>query len=162
MTLDLHFAVVIGTVLLGFVPAHAEEFTPPSQTQPKPLANAYRGMVVCEKRQTALDILKAPIDLAIHDDQILYARPLFDPQGTRVLGSELGTGSVDSTGKIELTATWNVRGLVVKADYSGLLTSGGGTLTGTQTWQGPAGATGSRACHIALAAAPEIDRTVKK
>lgn len=137
-------------------PASAQDFSPQSQKQSQTFATAYRG-IVCEKRQAAADILRVPIDLAVHDNQVFYARPLFDPNGMRVLGSEIGTGSVDSNGKLHLTATWNFRGLVTQADYSGSLTPSGGTLTGTQSWRGPGdnSGSGSRACHIALVAASE-------
>lgn len=163
MKLHIFLAISLGAMLPDTGPASAQDFSPQSQKQSQTFATAYRGMIVCEKRQAAADILRVPIDLAIHDNQVFYARPLFDPNGMRVLGSEIGTGSVDSTGKLHLTATWNFRGLVTQADYSGSLTPSGGTLTGTQSWRGPGdnSGSGSRACHIALVAASESEHITK-
>jgi hypothetical protein len=119
---------------------------PPSQS----LANAYRGMLVCEKLPAAADVLHVPFDLAVRGNEVQFARPLFNLQGTRVLGSELGAGAVDPGGKVRVTSTWDVRGMTVHGDYSGTLTPNGGTLTGTQSWRGPEGGDHSRTCQVAL------------
>jgi hypothetical protein len=124
----------------------------PSSSTPA-VANAYRGTIVCERAPGAVDILRVPLDLAVRGDTIQFARPLFNPRGTRVLGSELGAGSIDGGGKAHLTSTWDVRGIVVHGDYSGTLTPHGGTLTGTQSWRLRDGDAHSRVCQIALAPA---------
>jgi hypothetical protein len=120
--------------------------------------NAYRGMFVCEQIPGAVDILHVPIDLAVRGDNVQFARPLFNLQGTRVLGSELGAGTIDTAGKLHITSEWYVRGIAVQGDYSGTLNSGGGTLSGTQSWRGPEGTARSRACHVALVPAPKATR----
>jgi hypothetical protein len=129
----------------------------PSGQSAKPIANAYRGMFVCERVPGAADILHVPIDVAIRGDNVQFARPLFNLQGTRVLGSELGNGSIDSTGKVHVTSTWRFRGIVVHGDYGGTLTPSGGSLSGTQTWRTSDGA-GSRTCQIALVPTPYAER----
>jgi hypothetical protein len=107
-------------------------------------------MLVCEKLPNATDILHVPIDLAVRGDQVQFARPLFNLDGTRVLGSELGAGSVDADGKVHVTSSWDVGGTPIKGDYSGMLTASSGTLSGTQSWRGPEGDARSRTCQVAL------------
>jgi len=66
------------------------------------LANAqsiegtYRGTLVCEKMPASPDILNAPLDVSVRGNSVLFARPLFNWNGTRVVGSELGTGNTDN------------------------------------------------------------------
>ena len=100
------------------------------------------------------DILHVPVDLVIHGDKVQYARPLFNLEGTRVTGSELGAGSYDTAGTVHVTSEWYVRGIAVRGDYSGTLTLSGGTLSGTQSWRGPEGDAHSRTCEVALVPAP--------
>ena len=66
------------------------------------LATAYGGMIVCEKAPGAADILRVPLDLVIRGDDVQFARPLFNLDGTQVLGSELGAGSADASGKTHI------------------------------------------------------------
>ena len=73
----------------------------------------------------------------------------------RVLGSELGTGTLDGDGKVRLAATWAFRGIEYRAEYNGTLGASGGTLSGTQYWRGGRGASGSRTCSIAVVPAPQ-------
>jgi hypothetical protein len=122
------------------------------------LEGAYRGMFVCEQVPGSVDILHVPLDVAVRGDNIQFARPLFNLQGTRVLGSELGSGTIESDGKMHLTSEWTYRGIAVSGDYSGVLTPTGGTLTGTQTWRGQGKVQGSRTCTAALVPAPKPER----
>lgn len=157
MRIRSHAAVLaLSAAALSFVAAHAE-------TQPQNrTVGAYRGTFVCEKSPGAADILHVPLDVAVHGDNVAFARPLFNPQGTRVLGSELGSGSLEPDGKVHLTSTWDVRGIVVRGDYSGTLDSNGGTLTGTQSWRDPAGEARSRTCQAALVPAPQAQQETMK
>jgi hypothetical protein len=133
----------------------------PTQSPPS-LANAYRGMFVCEKAPGAADILQAPLDVAVHGSEVQLARPVFNLRGTRVLGSELGDGSVDASGKVHVTSTWEFRGIAVHGDYSGTLTPSGGTLTGTQSWHAPNGEAHSRTCQAALVPAANAQHAAAK
>lgn len=114
------------------------------------VADAYRGMMVCEQAPGAADILHVPLDIAVRGSEVQFARPLFDLQGTRVLGSELGDGSIDASGAVHVTSTWEFRGIVLHGDYSGTLTAHDGILTGTQSWQPPQSEARSRTCHLAV------------
>ncbi len=115
----------------------------------------FRGVMVCEKMPYSPDILRVPLDLRIDDKAVQYARPIFNWNGARVLGSELGNGTLEADGKIRLAATWAIRGVDYRAEYNGTLTATGGTLSGTQSWRGGRGANGSRSCNIAVVPAPQ-------
>jgi hypothetical protein len=88
------------------------------------LEGAYRGMIVCEKIPIAADILHVPFDLIVHGTNAEFARPVFGLKGGRVIGSELGSGTVDADGKIHVTATRVFLGQTVQSEYSGTLHRG--------------------------------------
>ncbi len=75
----------------------------------------------CAKNCLPPRILHVPFDLAVRGNEVQFARPLFNLEGTRVLGSGLGAGTVDTGGKVQVTSTWDVRGMTVHGDYSGTL-----------------------------------------
>ena len=132
------------------------------------LANAqsiegtYRGTLVCEKMPASPDILNAPLDVSVRGNSVLFARPLFNWNGTRVVGSELGTGTIDAEGKVHLTSSWYNGGIAVQGDYSGALTKTGGMFSGTQAWRGGQGNSGNRSCTAALVAAPQVQAGPKQ
>jgi hypothetical protein len=120
------------------------------------LEGKFRGTYVCEKLPTTRDILRAPFDLVIESGRVQFARPLFNLNGTRVVGSELGRGTLGEDGKLHLTSDWGYLGNTAQGDYGGTLTATGGTLIGTQDWTAPDGATISRTCTAALVPAPRF------
>jgi hypothetical protein len=142
--------VVVAFAAIPMTAAGAQNESQGQRQSPPPLANAYRGMFVCEQQRGSADILHVPFDIAVRGSEVQFARPLFNLRGTRVLGSELGYGSVDSSGETHLSSTWEYRGITVHGDYSGTLTPSGGTLTGTQSWRDPAGEARSRTCQAAV------------
>jgi hypothetical protein len=121
-----------------------------NQPPPSPTPIAFRGTIVCEQALGAAGILRAPLDIVQRGGAVEFARPLFNLEGTRVLGSELGEGSIDADGKVHLTSSWPVGGVTMHGDYSGALGPDGGTLTGKQSWRGLDGEARSRACQLAL------------
>ncbi len=127
------------------------------------LQGKFRGMYVCEKLPTTRDILRAPLDLVIEGNRVRFARPLFNLNGTRVVGSELASGTIDGDGKLHLSSEWSYLGNQAQGDYSGMLTRTGGTLTGTQTWSGPEGSASlSRACTAALVSATGANHSAEE
>ena len=115
----------------------------------------FRGMYVCEKLPTTRNILRAPLDLEVQGDSARFARPLFNLDGSRVVGNELAAGTIDANGRLHLTSRWSFLGNTSNAEYNGTLTPTGGTLTGTQTWTGPGGGSPViRTCTVALVPAP--------
>jgi hypothetical protein len=118
------------------------------------LDGAYRGMYVCEKLRISPDILRAPVDLVVSGASVRFGRPLFNWDGTRVVGTELATGSIDVEGKVHLGSEWFARGFAFQGTYDGVVTAGGGTLMGKQSWHGPDSESGSRTCTAAIVPAP--------
>lgn len=100
---------------------------------------AYRGMIVCEKLNTSKFMLRAPFDIMISGKTVVAARPIFNLQGTLVVGSEIATGTVGDDGTIKLSSTWKGSGSTYQGNYGGTLSGKGGTLTGTQAWTMPEG-----------------------
>lgn len=111
---------------------------------------AYRGMIVCEKLQTSPFMLRAPFDITIAGKSVVAARPIFNQNGTRVVGSEIATGTVGDDGKVELVSNWKGGRSSYQGNYGGTLTGKGGTLTGTQAWTMPEGQQQSRTCTLAV------------
>jgi len=127
------------------------------------LQGKFRGTYVCEKLPTTRDILRAPLDLVIEGNSVRFARPLFNLNGTRVVGSELASGTIELDGRLHLSSEWNYLGNHAQGDYSGTLTRTGGTLTGTQTWSGPEGSARlSRACTAALVLATDARHSAEE
>lgn len=146
-TSALAFAIVVAaSMIAGSVRAQS-------------LDGPYRGMYVCEKMKISPDILRAPIDLVVSGTGVRFGRPLFNWNGMRVTGTELANGTIDG-GKIHLTSEWFARRFTFQGAYDGTLNPSGGTLTGTQSWRGPDGESGSRTCTAAIVAAPRPQRPV--
>ena len=82
---------------------------PVSAAAAQSLDGAYRGMFVCQKMAASPDILHVPVDIAIKDGNVQFARPILNWDGRRVVGSELGSGKVEADGKIHLTSQWHIR-----------------------------------------------------
>lgn len=130
-------------VVLAFV-----ALVPASATADQ-LDGAYRGMIVCEKLQTSQFMLRAPLDITISGKNAIAARPIFNRLGTRVVGSEIATGTVGDDGTIKLSSNWKAGGASYQGNYGGTLTGKGGTLIGTQAWSMPEGQQ-SRSCTAAV------------
>ena len=118
----------------------------------------FRGSLVCEKMPATADMLSVPLDMNIRGNNVQFARPLFNLDGTRVIGSELGTGTIDPLGNLHLKSNWYRFGVTVDADYSGALTKTGGTFSGTQSWRDGKNNSGKRACTAALVLAPQVNQ----
>ena len=111
---------------------------------------AYRGTIVCEKLSTSPFMLRAPFDITVAGKTAIAARPIFNKNGTRVVGSEIATGTVGDDGKVELVSNWKGGRSSYQGSYGGMLTGKGGTLTGTQAWTMPEGQRESRSCTLAV------------
>lgn len=132
----------IASLLLAATPALAA----PNDGQPGP----YRGSYVCQTKIGVPGIFRIPIDLVVRNGTVEFSRPLLNGNATRVVGNEMAVGTIDPDGKVHLTSAWYNGRAVFHADYRGTLTPSGGTLMGTQTWQGPGGLNGSRTCAAAF------------
>ena len=145
-------------VLTATTALAASSLVTPSLAAPSPAATnteqaaqgPYRGTYVCQSMIGGAGILRIPIDLVIRNGNVEFARPLLNGPGTRVIGNEMASGTIDGDGKVHLTSAWSNGGIMFRGDYSGTLTPSGGTLMGTQTWHSPRGLNGSRTCTAAV------------
>jgi hypothetical protein len=115
-----------------------------------PIMGPFRGSLVCAQLKTTNNILRAPLDVIVRKSDVIFARPVFNANGSIVTGSELGSGTIDADGKMHLTSTWEFGSYGFTGDYSGVITAAGGTLTGTQLWHATNGMVDTRACMAAI------------
>lgn len=115
----------------------------------EPLDGSYRGTIVCEKLKDAADILRAPFDMVVSGKTVAVARPVFNRTGTRTLGSEVATGSIEESGAVKLNSRWSMGGFSFEGTYSGSINAKVGTLIGTQNWTMPRGKE-TRSCTVAF------------
>jgi hypothetical protein len=128
----------------------ASSFAIPSSATAEGLDGTYRGNFVCEKLKQSPDILRAPFDMIVNGRNVIFARPVFNRNGTRVVGSELGSGSIDDTGTVQLKSAWSAGGFGYEGSYSGAIKGKTGTLSGMQSWKTPQGGAESRNCTVAF------------
>jgi hypothetical protein len=142
----------IGLLLVASCPALAQQ----QPAQQKSVEGAYRGSIVCEHLPETVGILRGPLDIIVSGTTVLAARPIFNRDGSRVVGSEIATGSVNSDGTLHLSSSWAAGNTSFKGTYSGTLSATGGTLTGTQAWTllPDNGGNASRACYGAYVRSP--------
>jgi hypothetical protein len=146
----MHFrTLTLVAVMLQFIPV----------ARAQPFDGTFRGTLVCEKMPAAADMLGARLDMNIRGSNVQFARPLFNLTGARVIGSELGSGTIDAQGKLHLTSTWHRFGVTFEADYSGALTKTSGTFSGTQSWRDGRNNSGKRNCTAAFLLAPQVQQT---
>ena len=117
---------------------------------------AYRGTLVCEHLSGTQGILRAPLDIIVVGGAMVAARPIFNRDGSRVVGTEIATGTISTDGTLHLTSAWVAGDGGFKGNYSGMLATTGGTLTGTEAWTRSFanGGNASRMCYGAFVKAP--------
>ena len=59
---------------------------------------------------------------------------MFDLDGREQIWSAVASGAVDAEGRLQIGHTVYERGATFHAEYTGMLTATGGSLTGTQVW----------------------------
>jgi hypothetical protein len=125
----------VGLTSTGFlISANAQSTQPSEPAHTQALDGNYVGTLVCEQLPYAAGPLRAPLDLTIAGNKATFARPVFNLDGSRVVGSEVGTGTLEQDGKLHLVSTWVVNGGTAQGAYDGTLTVKGGTLSGSQSW----------------------------
>ena len=147
-------AKVAATVFLLALPASVyaqgvSPATPQVGSQTALLDGHYQGMFVCEKLPVTPMFLRAPLDIIVLGNDVRFARPMFNPEGNRVLGTEMASGMLAADGKVLFTSKGNGLNATFVGSYSGTLSVAGGTLTGTQVFTSPNGSH-TRNCHAAF------------
>src|SRR6266705_7162282 len=111
------------------------------------------GTISCAKLSFTKGALKVAMDMTVSGTSATYAREVLNADGSRIVGTEEGTGKVAADGKLDLTATWKSADerprYTYTASYSGTLSGKSGAIRGTQVWSFD-GKTENRSCSIAL------------
>ena len=116
----------------------------------------FRGEYICGATRGWAGQLRTMFDATVDGDKIQFARPLFNPDGSRVVGVELAEGKVDADGRVVLDARWSMRDNVANAHYVGKIADSGGTILGQQVWTN-GGRSTSRPCAAAFVPAPKFE-----
>jgi hypothetical protein len=126
-----------------------------------PFDGAYRGNLVCEHLSGTAGILRGPLDMTVNGGNVVAGRPIFNRDGTLVVGTEIIIGAVGTDGAVHLTSNWVSARASFKGTYNGTLAATGGTLTGTEEWtRTPAdGGNVTRACYGAYVKGPSLERS---
>jgi hypothetical protein len=134
--------------------ACAGVFAVPAGARAASFDGAWAGQLTCAKLSFTTGTLKIPMDLKIDGGKATYRREVLNRDGTRVVGTEQGSGTVAADGALTLTATWTSAEdkprFTYTASYAGKLAAGAGTLRGAQIWSFD-GKTETRSCTITLA-----------
>ena len=127
-----------------------------ASAQQQSIEGAYRGSIVCEHLAGTTGILRAPLDIIVSGTTVVAARPIFNRNGTLVVGSEIASGAVNSDGTLHLTSSWVAAGARFNGTYNGTLNATGGTIAGTEAWTISPGNGGnlSRTCYGAYVRGP--------
>lgn len=155
--MSTRFAPAFAGILLAIcAPAAYAQSQSSTGAQSPSLNGAYRGSLVCAHLPGTVGILRAPLDIVVTGTTVIAARPIFNRDGSRVVGSEIATGTLGADGAVHLTSAWHAAGGGFKGNYSGTLSESGGTLTGTQVWRRSPGNDGNipRTCYGAYAKGP--------
>ena len=153
----MQFQAIAKIVAAGFlfalpVSVHAQSVSPATPqvgSQTTPLDGHYQGMFVCEKLPMTPTFLRAPLDIIVAGTDVRFARPMFNLEANRVLGTEMASGTLAADGKVLFTSKGMAVNATFQGSYSGTLSLSGGTLTGTQVFTSPNGSR-TRNCHAAF------------
>jgi len=113
----------------------------------------WTGTINCAKLSFTKGPFKVPMDMTVEKGAATYIRDVYNKDGTQVVGTEEGTGTIDG-GKLTLTATWKSTQerprYTYTASYLGTISAKSANLKGTQVWKSVDGKTEDCACTIAL------------
>jgi hypothetical protein len=118
-----------------------------------PLDGKWSGDITCARLSFTTGTVKVPMSMTVSDNKATYNREVLNHDGSRVVGTEEGSGTVAPDGAISIAATWKSATEGARynytASYSGKLTGGQGKLSGTQVWTYD-GKSENRSCSIVL------------
>jgi hypothetical protein len=66
----------------------------------------WKGTISCAKLSFTKGPFKVPIDMTVDKGAASYVRDVYNRDGSRILGTEEGTGTIGDGGKLTLTGTW--------------------------------------------------------
>ena len=141
----LHFLFVTSIAICCVIkkPAAAESFD-----------GKWTGTINCAKLSFTKGPFKVPLEMTIEKGAVTYIRDVYNKEGTQVVGTEEGSGTIGDGGKLTQTATWKSTQerprYSYTASYAGTIAAKSANVKGTQVWKSVDGKTENRACTIAL------------
>jgi hypothetical protein len=117
------------------------------RAQPKSFDGAYKGTLECE--QGGLEVFRSLLTIIIRNGLVTGGAPTPGIDGRQELPAAVvpGRGTVDPDGVFRLGYILYTGEYLLRADYSGMLSDTGGTLTGTQVFTREIpGDSGTRTC----------------
>jgi hypothetical protein len=113
----------------------------------------WTGTFSCAKLSFTKGPLKVPMDITVANGAVTYARDLLSADGSRIISTVEGTGTIGADGKVTLSETWKSADekprYTYTASYEGSFKGNAANLRGTQVWSFDR-KTENRACTIAL------------
>src|SRR5262249_42612488 len=113
----------------------------------------WSGEIRCDKLSFTKGTMKTAFNVTVADGKVTYSRAVYNATGSRVVGTEEGSATVEADGTIKLSAVWKSADAnphyTYTATHNGTLRGAGGALKGTQIWSFD-GKTENRACSISL------------
>jgi hypothetical protein len=129
-------------------------WTLPAATAAEGFDGKWTGTISCAKLSFTKGPFKVPMDMTVEKGAATYVRDVYNRDGTQVVGTEEGTGTIGDGGKLTLTGTWKSTierpRYSYTASYEGSFKGNAANLKGTQVWKSVDGKTENRACTIAL------------
>ncbi len=92
----------------------------------------FTGTLECDKLPWTKARLITAVSLSIRAGLVDFARDVLSVDGSRKVGVETGTGTLDSDGIVQLNTSWISSTARFDGSYVGRVTATGGTLTGKQ------------------------------
>ena len=113
----------------------------------------WTGTFSCAKLSFTKGPLKVPMEMMVEKDAATYNRDVLSADGSRIISTVKGTGTIGADGKITLNETWKSAGerprYTFTASYAGTVAGNTANIRGMQVWSFD-GKTENRACTIAL------------
>jgi hypothetical protein len=134
------YVLAVATCFAGAPAAMAQSFD-----------GAWKGHMTCAKLSFTKGTQKVAMTVAVAGGRATYTRKVYNRDNSAVVGSEEGSGKVESDGAIALTATWKGTNpkTTYTASYRGAIKGNAASLHGTQVWTHN-GKTENRDCAITL------------
>jgi DNA-binding winged helix-turn-helix (wHTH) protein len=114
----------------------------------------WHGELHCDKLPVAAGALAAPIEVTVAGLSARYSRKVLSPDGTSIVGTEEGIGTVTRDGILRLVGIWTASGDLppysYSASYLGRASGEAAELRGTQEWKLEKSAYLTRNCSVSL------------
>jgi hypothetical protein len=110
----------------------------------------WKGQITCAKLSFTKGTQKVAMTMTVAGDKASYERQVYNPSNTQIVGTEAGSGAIEKSGEIKLSATWKGVKENPRWTYTGAIKGKSANLAGTQVWKSVDGKIEDRKCTIAL------------